>query len=248
MLKIIFVIGFVGISYLFCYFSFLYLNKRIKMKNSESMSLIDACPDVDAEKTTIQKQKIKLISKSRASFVSFVFALISFVMGLVVFDNVVSLVSFCRIVFVCVVAYGIAIIDFKLKIIPNIYVLIFLAGSMVFHIIDFIQELKIADFSDILESFFFNNILLPIVVIIVLWIISLIMHGGMGYGDIKFLGALCFFNGISSLIFSLTIALTISLLVGCILLLLKKKKIKDEIPFGPFMTCGIVLCAFLGLL
>lgn len=248
MLKIIFAVVFFVISFFCCYFSFFYLNKRIQIKNSLINSKYNESVDIVNNKDNVEEQRIKLISKSTASMCSFIISLISFCLGLVIFDNIVSLLSFWRIVFLCVIAYGIAIIDFKLKIIPNIYVLIFIAGSVVFHIIDFVQKCKYDPFSDVLKSFFFNNILLSIVVIIVLWIVSSVMHGGMGYGDIKFLGVLCFFNGIGSLIFSLTVALSISLLVGCILLLIKKKRIKDDIPFGPFLACGIVLCAFLGLL
>lgn len=247
MVELIFVFAFFVFSFVGCCLSFLYLDRRVKVKKlSNSDENNDVLTSLDTRMSGIKW--VKEVLSVKTLIISFVFSILSLILGLIIFEHVTSLLNFWRIAFICVIAYGIAIIDFKLKIIPNLYVLILLFSGTVFHIVEFVQKLDAYDFSEILKSFFFNNVLLTIVVIIVLWLIALIMRGGMGYGDIKFLGALCYFSGIGSLIFSLSIALLVSLLFACVLLILKKKNMKDEIPFGPFMTIGIILCAFLGLL
>ena len=70
----------------------------------------------------------------------------------------------------------------------------------------------------------------------------------MGFGDIKYLGALCFTGGITLLLVSLSVSLICSWVVGVTYVARKKKKMKDTIPFGPFILLGVVACIFTGLM
>lgn len=61
---------------------------------------------------------------------------------------------------------------------------------------------------------------------------------GMGYGDFKMLAALSAWLGLQALPFILVIGSVSSLVVGLLLIALKKKTLQEEIPFGPYLALG----------
>ena len=65
---------------------------------------------------------------------------------------------------------------------------------------------------------------------------ALISRGGMGWGDVKMAALIGFVTGFPLVIVSLLLAVIIGGLAGGILLLLKIKKRKEPIPFGPFLA------------
>ncbi|MCO5386989.1 MAG: A24 family peptidase [Desulfosporosinus sp.] len=67
---------------------------------------------------------------------------------------------------------------------------------------------------------------------------ALIYPKGMGMGDAKYVTALTLFLGFPAIMITLVIATVIALLIGGIFLATKKKTVKDQIPFGPFLTIG----------
>jgi len=64
---------------------------------------------------------------------------------------------------------------------------------------------------------------------------------GMGLGDVKLAGLMGLLLGWKQLVFSLYFAFLTGALIGVILILLKKKKLKDPVPFGPFLIAGTLL-------
>lgn len=68
--------------------------------------------------------------------------------------------------------------------------------------------------------------------------IALVYPRGMGMGDVKYVTALALFLGFFAVIVTLTLATVLAILIGGIILAMKKKTIKDQIPFGPFLTIG----------
>lgn len=63
----------------------------------------------------------------------------------------------------------------------------------------------------------------------------------MGFGDVKLMGALGLYFGLSGIIVISLIAFLLGAIISVILLATKIKKSSEYIPFGPF----IVLAAFL---
>lgn len=172
-------------------------------------------------------------------------ALVSLAAGLLIYDKTTSLLSFYKIVFIYLVTSVIAITDVKLRIIPNIVTLFLLIGGVIFHLTDIII---LHNQTDIISQILIYNVIASVVVVIVLWVLSLVTRSGMGFGDIKYLGALCFTGGITLLLVSLSVSLICSLVVGIACVVRKKKKMKDTIPFGPFIMLGVVACIFTGLM
>ncbi|TXG76518.1 prepilin peptidase [Candidatus Dojkabacteria bacterium] len=67
---------------------------------------------------------------------------------------------------------------------------------------------------------------------------------GMGFGDVKFALLLGLVLGFPGTIIALYVAFLTGAAVGSILILWKKKKMKSEVPFGPFLVLGCIVTIF----
>ncbi len=75
---------------------------------------------------------------------------------------------------------------------------------------------------------------------------AIISRGGMGGGDIKLMFVAGFFLGISLTGLAIFLATLVGGIIGLILMALKLKGRKDTIPFGPFLSGGIVIASLWG--
>ncbi len=67
----------------------------------------------------------------------------------------------------------------------------------------------------------------------------------MGRGDIWLAGAIGLLVGIKNLLFTLTLSFLVGALVGLLLLFLRRKQLKSQIPFAPFLVLGYFLVILL---
>lgn len=79
-----------------------------------------------------------------------------------------------------------------------------------------------------------------------LFLIYLLSRGGIGEGDIYFAGMLGGFLGFPLIIEGLFVAFITGGLTGMLLILSKRKKRNDPVPFGPFLALGAVFAMFFG--
>ena len=79
-----------------------------------------------------------------------------------------------------------------------------------------------------------------------LLLVLLLSRGGMGGGDVKLLLAAGFYLGPVLTGLALFISVFAGALLGLGLILLKLKKRKDAVPFGPFLSLGILTAALWG--
>ena len=68
----------------------------------------------------------------------------------------------------------------------------------------------------------------------------------MGMGDMKLGAAAGLFIGWPDIVLALMLSFILGGFFGGISLFLRRKKMKDMLPFGPFMAAGILLIVFLG--
>lgn len=68
----------------------------------------------------------------------------------------------------------------------------------------------------------------------------------MGFGDVKFAIVLGLFLGFPKIIIALFLAFLLGALIGLIAIALKKKGLKSEIPFAPFLIIGTFISFFWG--
>lgn len=66
----------------------------------------------------------------------------------------------------------------------------------------------------------------------------------MGFGDVKLMGGLGLFFGWRTIIIISLIAFLLGAIVGIALMLRKKKKSDEYIPFGPFIVISAVIAMF----
>ncbi len=77
--------------------------------------------------------------------------------------------------------------------------------------------------------------------------IVLITHGkGMGVGDIKLAFLMGLLLGWPNIFVAMFFAFLIGAIIGIELILIKKKTLKSEIPFGPFLVTGTFIALFWG--
>lgn len=75
---------------------------------------------------------------------------------------------------------------------------------------------------------------------LILFIIALIFRGGMGWGDVKLAGLIGLASGFPLIVVAIFLAVVSGGLVAVMLLLLKIKKRKEPIPFGPFLAIAAI--------
>jgi leader peptidase (prepilin peptidase) / N-methyltransferase len=127
----------------------------------------------------------------------------------------------------------ISFIDLEKQIIPNPLVSVFLAWGLLWQLIDPAVSWSQAFFGLLLGGGF-------------LLFAAVISRGGMGGGDIKLMGAAGFALGLPLTGLALFIGSLIGAAAGITLLLLRLKKRKDPIPFGPFLSLGIWIALLWG--
>jgi prepilin signal peptidase PulO-like enzyme (type II secretory pathway) len=104
------------------------------------------------------------------------------------------------------------------------------------------SKLKIENFAP-----FANPLLTGILAASFFLAIFLISRGrAMGFGDVKLAFLMGIVLGWPNISVALFAAFLIGAVAGIILILLKKKGMKSEVPFGPFLITGIFVALFFG--
>lgn len=140
-----------------------------------------------------------------------------------------------------VVLCAVSITDLKLQVIPNLFVFVLLVGRLLIVIAEFILYGLDAWTSPV------GDLIFALVVGLLLFIAAKLTKGGLGAGDIKLFTALTFMCGLQSVFFTLLFSLLASALFSIVLLILKKKKLRDCFPMAPFILFGFGLTIILSI-
>ncbi len=97
----------------------------------------------------------------------------------------------------------------------------------------------------IINKTFFNSIAGALTGLVLFLAIALLTNA-MGGGDIKLMAALGLIFGIKGVLFISLFSFVIGAVISVILILLKIKGRKDEIPFGPFISLSALIYIFFG--
>ena len=134
-------------------------------------------------------------------------------------------------------------IDLKYRIIPNRLCLTILEFGLIIAFLYGITNINSAK-DYILGMFLGATIFL--VIMLIGWVIS--GKEAMGLGDVKFMGAIGLYYGISSIVEISLLSFFIAAIFSVIILIIRFfiLKIKDEyIAFGPFLASSAIICSFL---
>lgn len=130
-------------------------------------------------------------------------------------------------------------IDYKLQIIPNRLNLTIFEVGLVFTFIQGIININIA-----------IDMLLGMVagagIFLFITFVGGLIAGkeAMGFGDVKLMGALGLFFGWRTIIIISLVAFLLGAIVGVVLILVKRKKGVEYIPFGPFIVIATMIAIF----
>ena len=80
----------------------------------------------------------------------------------------------------------------------------------------------------------------------IIFLIVVLSRGGMGGGDIKLFATVGMFLGFRLTALAMLLSFILGSIAGLALIILKLKKMKDAIPFGPFIALGSVISLFMG--
>jgi leader peptidase (prepilin peptidase)/N-methyltransferase len=80
----------------------------------------------------------------------------------------------------------------------------------------------------------------------ILYLVAVVSRGGMDGGDIKLAAVMGLLLGWKYLLLALFLANAAGALVGILLVLLKIKKMKAALPFGPYLALGSIIAALAG--
>jgi leader peptidase (prepilin peptidase)/N-methyltransferase len=126
---------------------------------------------------------------------------------------------------ICYMLFAICLIDLDKMIIPDELIWVLMGIFLVWH----------------LSGGFFVSLLAGFSLSFFLLCLHLITRGkGMGLGDVKLVIPLGFFLGLPTAIYFLWGSFMVGAVVGIILLLTKRKGLKSQIPFGPFLVLSFL--------
>lgn len=134
-------------------------------------------------------------------------------------------------------------IDYKLQIIPNRITLTMFEIGLLFTIAQVILNVNLG------IAIFIDNLLGMVVgggIFLLITLIGGLIAGkeAMGFGDVKLMGAMGLFFGWQKIIMIAVMAFLFAAIVSIIILISRKKKINEYIPFGPFIVAGAIIAIY----
>ena len=182
-----------------------------------------------SDKLSNEKGKI---SRTNKIVIILLIVLFSVICGYFTSENATSVINITRIAIAFFVLLLVAQTDYTYMIIPNLCSEILLAASVISILAELILD------RDNVAAWTLNCILSALVTLIILTLMSKLTKGGIGLGDVKIFSSLSFFCGFRCVFATIMMALIICALVSIVLILLKKKTMKDALPLGPFIYFG----------
>ena len=136
------------------------------------------------------------------------------------------------------------LVDYKLQIIPNRLTLTIFEVGLIFTFVETLLNTNLG------INIFINNILGMLVgggIFLLITLIGGVLAGkeAMGFGDVKLMGALGLFFGWVNMIIISVMAFLFAAVISIIILISKRKKINEYIPFGPFIVVASVIPMYL---
>ncbi len=152
----------------------------------------------------------------------------------------INTIGIIKIIIASEILMSAAVIDFYIKKIPNTLSIVFLVAGAILLVIEYFCM------RDSFLILLLGSLLGFIGGFLILILMSIVTRGGIGMGDVKLISTMGFVTGIAASFYTFLFANILCMLVTIGLLITKKKKIKDELPFGPFLFIGYIVVVILG--
>ncbi len=133
---------------------------------------------------------------------------------------------------------GAAIFDLKVMLIPNFIPLAIIIARLLFFICDFVK-------TDTVMLSLIKSLLGMVAVFLIFFVAAKLTKKSFGGGDVKLMSALGFMYGFENAAKIILLSLIIAVVVSLMLVLLKKKTMKDYVPLGPYILLGFYVFIYL---
>ncbi len=171
-------------------------------------------------------------------FASFFIGMLIFTVGVLYGINLLqSFVNMLTILWIMPIVY----LDYKYKIIPNIFIIIGLAAwallfivKVIFGYRDLINELKFSGF----------GLLLGGGILLLSYFVS---KHGIGMGDVKMYSVIGLIYGFNNTFSILIVTLFAMFVTGIVMLITKKADRKSSLPMAPFTGLALLFCYCIGI-
>lgn len=181
------------------------------------------------------------LKNTRPKYLLMVIVAVSYIALLYMKGLTVETIKFMFLIPMLVSAF---IIDFKTQIIPNRLTLTILETGIIFTFIETLQNTNLG------ISVFIDNVLGMITgggIFLLITLIGGLIAGkeAMGFGDVKLMGALGLFFGWMNMILIAVMSFLFAAVVSIVILISRKKKSSEYIPFGPFIVIASLIPIYL---
>lgn len=128
-----------------------------------------------------------------------------------------------------------AFIDYKEHIIPNKII----GSAILLRIVIWIIEafIDVERFLAVLKG----DIIASVIIVVFFFLCSLIVKNGIGMGDVKLMGIMALYQGLTGIMSSLFFSMLVAFVEAIVLLITHKKNRKDAIAFAPAVLVGTIL-------
>jgi prepilin signal peptidase PulO-like enzyme (type II secretory pathway) len=124
------------------------------------------------------------------------------------------------------------VVDLKYRRVPDLITLPFAAAQLLFYVF------TTPRFAELLA-----NGIVGVFALILLVLLSVLSKGRMGLGDAKAIAVLILAFGPGTAVYILFLSVSVAFVVGITMIIARKGNLKTELPFIPFMTLGVFVCA-----
>lgn len=164
--------------------------------------------------------------------------IISYIVQVFIYKNT-EILSFAKLCILYAIVVSAALVDYKLKIIPNYLVLTGLGARAIIYVFEmfFSSDLKQIIISDLIGLALGFGIFA---------IVSIITKQALGFGDAKLFAVVGLTLGSFGTYSVMFTSVLVSAVISIALLIFKKRGRKDSIPFGPCIYIGYILTLLLG--
>jgi prepilin signal peptidase PulO-like enzyme (type II secretory pathway) len=196
------------------------------------------------------------------------FVLLAYYTKVFVFSTVPSWITFGYFAVILSLYISIFLSDMKYRVIPNkvvffgiAFVLVFMISTIIYGAYSSYNKLIADDFGKyLIESGYLTSVymgvlksfggrLLSAFCISLFFILLIIITRGrgMGWGDVKLAFLIGIINGYPHNIVAIFLGFLSGALYSVVMVLMKKKTVKDTVPFGPFLILGSIVAQVYGI-
>ena len=176
------------------------------------------------------------LKSSKPKYIYMIITSILYILTLYLFGFRVKTIAYIFLIPMLLCAF---IIDYRLKIIPNRLNLTIFEVGLIYTFVEGLANINVA-----------IDMLLGMCVgagsFLIITLIGGLIAGkeAMGFGDVKFLGALGLFFGWRTTIIIALLSFLLGAIIGIVLMIIKRKKGGEYIPFGPFIVISTLIAMY----